>query len=302
VKGGRLPLLVFGVVLVVGFLRLGVPPTAALAVCYALPLAGSAVCLSRIVSEGVRGPLAGAAVCAVIVAFGSVLEVHHTVSPGPQQHIELSNASPKAVFDVPSSVSELEVLVHGSLARSPGAEGHANIELERDGRTQTLLADFSRGTVRDPGRGRSAARPARNAHDEERFRVALAGAGPIRATLRSVQGALGSGVTVELGAVPTFIRAVEVVLVLSLLLAVLSEVIASRRARVERFSAWLAGAAVFALYLERSFQRDDPGGSLMPALVVGLLLGAGGALVLGASLRALLSALKPSLRPPASTP
>ena len=301
-KGWRLPLLVFGAVLAVGLLRLGLPPEAALAAAYALPLAASAVALSRIVSEGLEGALRVAAVFAVIVAFGSVLAVHHAASPGPSQHVELSNAAPNATVDVPATVSELEVAVHGSLAKSAGAEGHASVELERAGRSETLLADFSRGTVRDPGRGRGGvARPAKNAHDEERFRVALAGSGPIRASLRSLQGALGSSVSLELSPVPLVLKAVEILLLVSLLGAVVSEAVASRRARIERFSPWLAGAAVFALHFERSFQSDDPAGSLLPAVVFALLLGAGGALLIGTSLRALLSIKRPP-QPRASTP
>jgi hypothetical protein len=101
--------------------------------------------------------------------------------------------------------------------------------------------------------------------------------------------------------VPLVLKAVEILLLVSLLGAVVSEAVASRRARIERFSPWLAGAAVFALHFERSFQSDDPAGSLLPAVVFALLLGAGGALLIGTSLRALLSIKRPP-QPRASTP
>lgn len=211
------------------------------------------------------------------------LVVYHTVFPGPPvAETDLSNAASEASLDLPPSARELDVEIDAHVPQHGGVDGHAILMLERSGATETLNAHFSRGsTSMRVGRQRVKGASG-SAHDEEHFRVAMPGPGPLVAKLTSIDGGLGTKVHVALRPESqAFGRILPALALVLLLLVSLVEWRAGEARRAMVAGASLALAAV-TLYLPSHLEHHDLFGSLLGAAFVALLGG-----ILGAGLFAL---------------
>jgi hypothetical protein len=220
----------------------------------------------------------------VAVALGVVLGVavtelvvFHAVFPGPPvAETDLTSAASEARLDLPESAREIDVEIDANVPHVSSIDAHAIVLLERSGRSETLNAHFTRtqGSARV---GRQRVKSGGAAHDEEHFRVAMPGPGPLVARLTSIDGGLGTKVHLALRSESSVWSRVFPPLVL--VLAVLVSLVEWRTGEARRVS--VAGAALalaaVAIYLPTHLAHHDLFGSLLGSGFVALVCAAVGA-------------------------
>jgi hypothetical protein len=263
-----LPLALAVIFTAVGAFRLGLADSMAPALAFAAPLVACGAAIARVLRGGaLRGLPIALLVCS---AAAAEVAVNYGVRAEVPPAVEVTQAVP-ARLELGSQASGLDVFVLASVSANPGAQGSAKIELSRAGHTEVVDASFSRAAVSSRS-GRRTKISAGAAHDEERFRVKLPGQGPVSARLLHVSGSIGSAVRVSATPVPPALPMVEIAMALAGLGIALWDVF--QRHRAERVAHFAAGAAAFALYLERSFSPNDAISAVLAAAIVAAL-GAG---------------------------
>jgi hypothetical protein len=245
-------------------------------VLFGAPIALGVVAWSVQSVEG-RARLAVAVGLFVAIAV-TELVVYHTVFPGPPvSETDLSNAAREAKLELPPTARELDVEVDAHVPPHGGVDGHAIVMLERSGAKETLNAHFSRGsTSMRVGRQRVKGGSS-SAHDEEHFRVAMPGPGPLVARLTSIDG--GVGTKVHLALRPESQAFGRILPVLALVLLSLVSLVEWRVGEARR--AMVAGAslalAAVTFWLPRHLAHHDLFGSLLGTAFVALIGGLVGA-------------------------
>jgi hypothetical protein len=202
------------------------------------------------------------------------LVIFHTVFPGPPvAETDLTNAASEATLGLPPNARELDVEIDATVPAHGGVDGHAIVMLERNGAKETVSAHFSRGsTSMRVGRQRLKGASG-SAHDEEHFRVAMPGPGPLVARLTSIDGGLGTKVHVALRPESqTWSRIFPAVALVLLLLVSLVEWRAGEARRAMVAGASLALAAV-TLWLPGHLEHHDLFGSLLGTAFLALIGG-----------------------------
>lgn len=273
-----LPILLIGMALLFGASQIpSIREYAAEVVLFGAPVALGIVAWSVQSAEG-RARIAIAAGLVVGVAV-TELVVYHTIFPGPPvAETDLTSARNEVSLELPADARELDVEVDANVPAHAGIDGHAILMIERSGNKETLSAHFSRGTT-SARVGRQRVKGASgSAHDEEHFRVAMPGPGPLLARLTSIDGGLGTKVHLALRPEnPAWSRTFPALALILLSLVSLVEWRVGEARRSLVAGACLALGAIV-LYLPTHLEHHDLFGSLLGAgfvALVGGLLGAG---------------------------
>jgi hypothetical protein len=225
--------------------------------------------------QSVEGRARMAIAIGLVVAVSvTELVVYHTVFPGPPvAETDLTTQLSEATLELPPNARELDVEIDATVPPHGGVDGHAILMLERGGEKETLSAHFTRGsTSMRVGRQRVKGASG-SAHDEEHFRVAMPGPGPLVARLTSIDGGLGTKVHVALRPESqAWSRTFPAVALVLLLLVSLVEWRAGEARRAMVAGASLALAAV-TLWLPRHLEHHDLFGSLLGTAFVALIGG-----------------------------
>ncbi len=159
------------------------------------------------------------------------------------------------------------------MAKKGSVDGHAIVMLERGQKQETLSAHFSRAAARMRVGRRRVSGGTGAAHDEEHFRVALPGPGPLVAKLTSIEGGVGTKVHLALRAENGLWN--SILPPLALAFALLVSFVEWRAGEAKR--ATVAGCAaalgVVTLYLPTHLARHDLFGSLLGSAFVALIGG-----------------------------
>lgn len=272
-----LPVLLIGIALLFGASQIpSVREYAAELVLFGAPIVLGIVAWTVQSAEG-RARIAIAAGLVVGVAV-TELVVYHTIFPGPPvAETDLTSARSEASLDLPANASELDVEVDANVPPHAGVDGHAILMLERSGAKETVNAHFSRGTTSSRVGRQRVKGASGSAHDEEHFRVAMPGPGPLLARLTSIDGGLGTKVHVALRPEnPAWSRTFPTI---ALVLLVLVSLVEWRKGEARR--AMVAGASLalgaIVLYLPTHLEHHDLFGSLLGAAFVALVGGVIGA-------------------------
>ncbi len=246
------------------------------------PLVAVLLSASRL-RESIRPIAIAGGVLALGVVLLAELEIHHTISPpSPIAQADVSVRDREATLAVPDTLKDFEVELHGALGHGQvSTSGSVTVEVSRGDRKETLHAEFLRAASAVQGGRRGTRGGGAHTFDTVRHDVQLAGSGPVHVELVEITGSIGNHVRVGLRrALPLGGR---FVLLLGALvaLAVVVELMASRRGQRMTFAAGLVFAGAFAIGVRLRYTTADPLGGVFSAILLAAIVGGVAALAVG---------------------
>lgn len=233
-----------------------------------------------------RGPRIAAAAVALVVLLVSEAELGRLVfPPEPLARVSLSEANRDQTLPDPGARTDFEVETRGSFENYKGsADERFVIDLERGGVHREIEGRFEKSSSVRVSRRRAPTQTSSHTVDDDLQTVSLPGSGPIHAHLTALSGSGPRSLELNLRGTLPGERLLAWVLGAAIAGALVVGALAVRGGEKNHFVAWIAIAAVLALYLPHHFSRSDPLGALVGSLFVAGLGGGLGGWVISALL------------------